>query len=364
MTVRLLHIAAAEERLSPAPRVSVVICTYNRCSDLAAALDAVLRQDGAPPYEVLLVDNNSTDGTRALVSALLPEHPHLRYLFEPVQGLPVARNTGIRAAGAPIIAFTDDDILVGRDWVASVARAFEQHPEADIIGGRVIPRWPATGLPAWFTPQQLAPLAVQDKGEQPVILSRENAAPCLIGANFSFRRSAFEKAGLFDPEFTRSQDREIQLRLWKNGGVGLYVPDVVTYVDVPADRLTRSYYRHWYSRAGRFHSRMRLLEVIDGAGRMIDPPGRADCVLGLPPNLYRQLLAAVGGTLWGYLRRDAVDGFYQENRVRYLWSYMRERWHREGVDVSGMMRGLSRVVRRRGSRQADADAASSLGLCK
>ena len=350
---------AVNER-SSLPRISVVICTFNRSRDLAAALDAVLTQRDAPPHEVIVVDNNSTDGTRAVVEARLPANPHLRYVFEPSQGLPQARNAGIRAARAPILAFTDDDIIVAPDWVASVERAFERYPDADCIGGRVLPRWPASGQPAWFTRTQLAPLALQDKGDAPVFVTRDNAAPCLIGANFCFRRSAFEKAGLFSPEYSRTQDREIQLRLWKAGGKGVYVPDVVTYVDVPEDRLTKAYYRLWYQRAGRFHSRMGLLDVLDSEGRMVDPPASGACLLGVPAYLYRDLLQETGQALGGYLRGDRVASFYHENRVRYLGSYIRERWRRQSVTFARALKDIARFVRAR-VRRRTAPAARSAG---
>ena len=74
------------------PHVTVVICTYNRSHDLPFALESVLAQRDAPPYEVIVVDNNSTDGTKAVVEAHRDRHPHLRYVFEPRQGLPTARN--------------------------------------------------------------------------------------------------------------------------------------------------------------------------------------------------------------------------------------------------------------------------------
>ena len=348
---RLHHCAAVEP--SSQLRVSVVICTFNRCAELASCLDAVLRQEHAPPHEVIVVDNNSTDGTRALVQARQRQHPQLRYVFEPSQGLPQARNAGIHASRAPIIAFTDDDIIVAPDWVASIERAFARFPDADCIGGRVLPRWPASGQPKWLSKYQLAPLALQDKGDAPVVVSRDNAAPCLIGANFCFRRSAFDKAGFFSAEYSRTQDREIQLRLWKAGGKGIYVPDIVTCVDVPEERLTKAYYRLWYGRAGRFHSRMGLLDVLDGDGRMVDPPGPDARVLGVPAYLYRQVAEAAAQSLRGYLRRDPVASFFHENRVRYLTNYIRERWRGESRPLAAAAKDIVRFVRGRRTRPSD-----------
>ena len=329
------------------PCVSVVICTFNRCVDLCVALDAVLTQRHAPPHEVIIVDNGSTDGTRAIIHSRMCLHPHLRYVFEGARGLPNARNAGILASRGPIIAFTDDDIVVTPCWVAAIRQAFERFPDADCIGGRVLPRWPPSGKPPWLTKSQLAPLALQDKGDDPIVVSKDNAAPCLIGANFSFRRSAFEKVGVFASEYTRTQDREIQLRLWKAGGTGVYVPDIVTYVDVPQDRLTKTYYRLWFSRAGRFHSRMGLLDVIDSAGRLVEAPSPDRCVLGAPGYLYRQFGLATLCALGGYIRRHPVAGFYHENRVRYLGNYIRERWRCESVTARRVAKEIYRLGRRR-----------------
>ena len=308
------------------PILSVVVSTFNRSGDLERCLDAVLAQQDSPPHEVIVVDNNSTDDTRGVVERRQADRPHLRYVFEPRQGLPHARNAGIAAAAADVVAFTDDDIVVAPDWVASIARAFERHPEADCIGGRVLPRWPAGGPPAWLSPAQLAPLALQDKGTAEMRVDRSNAAPCLIGANFAFRRRAFERVGLFDPDYTRTQDREIQLRLWDAGGIGLYTPDIVTYVNVPAERLTKEYFRLWYTRAGRFHSRMGLLDRLDHQGRMVDRPAREATLFGAPAYLYRQLAAAVAAAFAKLAVGDEAGAFLHENRARYLASYIKERW--------------------------------------
>lgn len=339
---------------SSLPRVSIVICTFNRCQDLKGALDTVLAQRDAPPHEVIVVDNNSTDDTRAVVEARQQQHPHLIYVFEPVQGLPQARNTGLRTARAAIVAFTDDDICVAPDWVASIERAFEEFPDADCIGGPILPRWPASGVPEWFTWFQTAPLALQNRGSKPMYVNRENAAPCLTGANFSCRRTAFEKTGLFSPEFTRSQDRELQLRLWKAGGQGIYHPNVVVYVDVPEERLTKAHYRMWFRRAGRFHARMRLLEVLDRDGRLVDPPKPDECFLGAPGYLYSQVAHSIVRTIVAYLRRDKIGAFYHENRARYVAYYLHERWRRDaltfGRAVSDLVRFVRHIISRRTRR--------------
>lgn len=300
-----------------------MLSTYNRCAQLSSALGALKTQTGGVHYEVIVVDNNSTDDTRALVEGQLGHFPNLRYLFEPRQGLPHARNAGILAARAPIVAFTDDDVEVGPEWVATIKRVFDDHADVDMIGGRVRPIWPGA-LPPWFTPTQLGPFALGERGDAPIRVSASNAAPCLVGANFAFRREVFDRVGLFDPDYVKSQDREIQLRLWRAGGVGLYVPDLAIAVKVPPERLTKRYFRHWYTMYGIYHSRMRLLDAIDRHGRLVTPGGRT--FFGVPGFLYRSLLKSLWH--WGaaLLQFDSPAAFHWENRSRYLFSYIRERY--------------------------------------
>jgi glycosyltransferase involved in cell wall biosynthesis len=302
--------------------VSVVICTYNRCDQLGKALTAVLSQAPGVAYEVIVVDNNSSDATREVVAAKLDNSSNHRYLFEARQGLQFARNTGLMAASAPIVAFTDDDVYVGPEWVATLKRVFDEHPDVDMIGGRVRPIWPRD-VPSWITPRQLGPFALGERGDVPIRVSAANAAPCLVGANFAFRRTVFDRIGPFDPDYPRSEDREIQLRLWRAGGVGLYVPTLQISVDIPADRLTKAYFRHWYTTYGIYHSRMGLLDSIDRDGRLMEPPARR--LFGTPPFIWRQLAAA--GLQWAgaMLRFETSMAFYWENQFRYLLSYTRER---------------------------------------
>ena len=308
------------------PDVSVVISTYNRMAQLPGAVEASLSQVAGGAYEIIVVDNNSTDGTREWVQQRCATAAgRLHYVHEPQQGLPFARNAGLAHARAPIIAFTDDDVRVAPGWVNGIRRAFARHPEIDLVGGRVLPKWPET-VPGWFSRLQWAPLALQDKGDQPVRIGPENAAPCLIGASFAFRRSVFDRIGPFDVTYTRAQDREIQMRLWRAGGLGLYDPSIVAWVDVPEDRLTKQYFRFWYTRSGGFASRMRLLDQLDNDGRLVDPDANGGRrLLGCPAHVYRAALGHAAGWLRSALRGDEAAAFYHENRVRYHVAYIRTR---------------------------------------
>src|SRR5437762_36395 len=149
--------------------LSVVLCTYNRARQLQPALDALVAQAGDIPYEVLVVDNNSSDATRAVIESFVDRSGgRVRYAFEGAQGLSNARNRGIDLSRAPFVAFCDDDVRVAPDWVSQMIRAFEAHPGIDYLGGRVLPRWSQTP-PRWLTTAHWSPLALQDYGPDPFV---------------------------------------------------------------------------------------------------------------------------------------------------------------------------------------------------
>src|SRR5690606_1928154 len=135
--------------------VTIVLCTFNRAESLQGALERLLEQTpGSPPHEIIVDDNNSTDRTRGVAERFRARaRPmQMQYVFEPRQGLSYARNAGIAASGAPIVAFTDDDVRVSANWVTVIHRTFAAHPEITCLGGRTLPVWPMTP-PSWLTPQ-------------------------------------------------------------------------------------------------------------------------------------------------------------------------------------------------------------------
>ena len=190
------------------PDVSVNICTYNRCGILSEALEGVLSQqirDGKR-YEVIVVDNNSTDETRQVVESFVARgHENLRYVFEGRQGLSHARNAAVSAARSPILAFTDDDVRVKPDWVATIKRMLDNHPEVDCVGGKVLPHW-TFAPPSWLTSEHWAPLALVDYGDQPFYVNAGNQL-CLLTANMAIRKDALERIGGFQPALQRVQNR-------------------------------------------------------------------------------------------------------------------------------------------------------------
>jgi glycosyltransferase involved in cell wall biosynthesis len=349
-------------------RVSVVLSTYNRATLLPAALDALLAQSATPPiaYEILVVDNNSTDETPTVVRRYVERHPdRVRYLFEPRQGLSYGRNTGIAAARGPIIAFTDDDVEVSRDWIARLVEAFESYPDAAYIGGRVLPHWPIPP-PRWLTTAHWSPLALQDYGDIPLCSGPSNPI-CLVGANLAFRRDVFDRVGLFTGQFGRirdgigsTEDHDMQLRIWRGGLSGMYVPDILMRAEIQQNRFTREYHRRWHRGHGRHCARMRLREFVPEDLAPMRQPNDLVCLFGAPAFVYGEAARTASRWVRAVWRRE--DPFFYANRMRFLTSYLAESWarHRSESGTSPFAE-LWRFAHAYARKRAGARAAEAAG---
>ena len=331
--------------------------TYNRGALLADAMQSVLQQHdrSEPRFELIVVDNNSTDETRAVIDRLAANDPRVRYVFESCQGLSFARNAGIQAARAQLIAFTDDDVRAEPDWIASVVRAFEEFPDVDAVGGRVLPVWPSPP-PAWLTHDHWAPLAIVDYGDAPIVAS-EARPICLLGANVAFRRSVFERVGLFATGLQRVkdgigslEDHEFLLRLFAAGGRGLYDPRVVVHAEIQPNRLQRAYHRRWHRGHGHFFALLRARDMEStGTGTL----------LGVPAHLYRQAFADTVGWVRAAAAGRSARAFQHVVRLRFFNGFLqtRMREHRRTAlrerrgELRNLLRGAaSRLLPQRGPR--------------
>ena len=301
-------------------RLAIVVPTYNRAPSLGRTLASLVGADGDAIARalsakedvpaVVVVDNNSNDATPETVASF---GPAVRYIQERRQGLSFARNTGIEAAralGSEFVAFIDDDVEAAPDWAGSVLRAFETHPDADCVGGRVLPTNPQE-LPSWLTTDHWAPLALQDHGDEPLIFDA-NEPRGLIGANFAFRREVFEEIGDFSPEVQRvkdgigsTEDHEMLQRLYDAGGSAAYVPDVVVTTRVPARRMTQGYHRRWHLGHGRFTARMQN---------------------ATPANTLRSAAADAVRWLRRSAARDRARAFEAETRLWFFSGILKERY--------------------------------------
>ena len=309
--------------------VSVVLCTFNRSHMIAEAIEALLRQaPGTPPYEVVVVDNHSTDATRAVVARFLA-NGIVRYEFEPRQGLSVARNRGVAVSRGGIVAFTDDDVRVGSTWVQSIVRAFDERPDVDMVGGRILAEWEEPP-PAWLAFVGTAPLALADYGTHafPVTPLRPI---CLIGANVAVRRRAFDRVGGFSTELQRvgdgvgsTEDHDFQTRLLGTGLSAVYDPGIEVRTVVPRARLSKRYHRVWHQGHGRFYALMREPTFEQSA---------RGAVLGVPAHVYRSALRESAAWLRSVLSRRGAEAFAHELQLRFLAAFAVQRILRTGFNT-------------------------------
>jgi glucosyl-dolichyl phosphate glucuronosyltransferase len=233
------------------------MCTHNRARSLAPAIESVAKQTlpQSVGWEMLVVDNNSSDETRKVVEDLQQLYPdRIRYLFESQQGISHARNSGIRNARGEVLAFIDDDETAGVDWLQNLTAELFNAGWAG-AGGRILPLWNCA-RPNWLSDQShftLSPLALFDRGMEAGDLSESP-----FGANMAFRKEVFDVCGGFRTDLGRigtgmlsGEDSEFGRRVIAAGRRLRYEPTAVTHHPVEKDRVRQEYFLQWWFNKGR-----------------------------------------------------------------------------------------------------------------
>jgi len=314
------------------PEVSVIVATRNRAESLRALIQSLLDQDTNSPFEIIVADNGSSDGTATVVRGFSGEKFPVRYLREDRPGVSFARNAGAAIARAPILAFTDDDQHVALTWLSTIVSVMTDNPDIDAIGGRVLAQWDHP-RPAWVTNRLLGPVSLFDRGSQRLVLNREQWM-CLPGGNLAIRRESFCALGGFNPEYKRSQDRELTVRLLLGGGTALYVPEMIVYHHLDAARLTKRRFREWSACEGRMRAGYAFEELFTRSGELRALPSNARRVFGVSRFMFRRLAMTVLAYAAALLTGRWPDAFRLELRVRYLWSYIVRRHELAGGNGS------------------------------
>jgi glycosyltransferase involved in cell wall biosynthesis len=309
-------------------QISVVIATWNRADLLSKALAALTSQEsGSISYRVIIVDNNSKDHTRQVVKdwaarASIP----IEYLFEPKQGVSYARNAAIAYAREPILAFTDDDVCVSPNWVASVLQSFGDFSYASFIGGKVLPLWDH-GKPGWAS-ERLEGLATQDYGGQPFDVTGAYRR-CLISANLACRRELFDEVGVFAPELQRvegsigsMEDDEFEARAVAAGRIGVYDPRLLATVSIQPDRLRKQYHRRWHFGHGAFLCKQKD-PFLERSSKIF---------LGVPGHMYRAAASDLRKWMVAQLAGKPSEAFSHEVGVYrflgFVYARVREQFGR------------------------------------
>jgi glycosyltransferase involved in cell wall biosynthesis len=314
--------------------VTVVICTWNRAARLAETLTSLERMHVASDtsWDVVIVDNNSNDETHVLVERRSATfRVPLGYVFEPRQGKSLAMNTGLGATASPLLAFVDDDVRVDRQWLASIVRAFRDHPRIDYVGGPVDPIWEvprpawlaATGKILWGT------LAILDYGSESFVFEERQRIP--LGANFAVRRRLIDLVGDFDPALGRTSDQRLLLgqelpeffaRTRAAGALGMYLPAMRVAHHVPARRLRPEYIRRWWYGKGISRARLEAVHPVTELGLDLRT---VPTVAGIPRFLFGAALRDAARWLSALVHGDRGRRLAAETQLWYFGGQLRER---------------------------------------
>ena len=303
-------------------KLSVVICTLNRCHMLAKVLNNLVNQEIDPSFdiEIIIVDNNSTDATHEVVQRFKNTSKcTIQYIFEKKAGKSYALNHGLKRAQGDIIAFTDDDVVIPRTWLKEINTFFLEHPECSGIGGKVLPIWPEI-IPEWIflkdkPIRSFGPIVIHNYGDKVIRYTEDICPP--IGSNMAFRKYIFEKYNSFDTKVGKSsssnggEDTELCLRLRRNGEKLYFVPQIVIFHPVEKERLTKHYFRTWFYNSGRVTVR---LETI---------PNGTLCILYVPAYMIKKILKILIRMLIS-LFANKKDVFKSITSLSYNWGQICE----------------------------------------
>ena len=307
-------------------RASVLIATYNRAVLLGQTLDRLAAiRPRLTDWDVVVIDNNSTDDTRAIVASRMTRFPvPLQYVFERAQGRSHALNAGIAITTAPVLVFTDDDVIVGGEWLDAATTPLLEDSEIEYTGGPVRPIW-ETPRPAWLSADRSdlwGTIAICDYGSDSFVFEERRRVP--LGANMAVRRRLFERIGPFDARLGRSNGRqllgqEVPELLARSRGIGargLYVPAMVVDHHVPAQRLTKAYFRRWWYGKGLSRARLDSLRPLTELGLDLRHVRRFG---GLPLFMWRTAACDVAG--WFTAMFDEAEQFRHEAMLCYFAGY-------------------------------------------
>jgi len=226
-------------------RASIAICTHNRAADLKEALLSLTQQKFQEPFEVIVVDNRSTDRTKQVtleVQTLM--QASVRYVYEERLGLSVARNRAIREAKGEYILFLDDDAAASPDWIGEIVRLFDRDAQVGCVGGKIEPVWEG-GAPAWLPEENRTLYSILDYAGE----VKEMQAPDIpFGANMGLRASLFQGMAAFREDLGRvgsnllsSEESELIGRVRSRGWKVIYTPHAFVLHKIPRSRISRKW---------------------------------------------------------------------------------------------------------------------------
>ncbi|MFL2582543.1 MAG: glycosyltransferase [Flavobacteriales bacterium] len=230
--------------------VSIVVATYNRCDFLEDCIKSYEEQNcDKSLFEVLIIDNNSTDDTEMVSKEVIEKYPELdiRYMIETNQGLSYGRNRGIKESKYDLIHFFDDDAVATSNYISTIIDTFERYPKAKAAGGKILLNY-FEGRPSWASVYMESIFGLFDIGDTEMEFPRKNYPR---GSNMTFKRELFDEVGGFDVSLGRKgkimlggEEKEMFQRVYEFGASVIYNPLIVCYHAVPESRTRIDFMRN------------------------------------------------------------------------------------------------------------------------
>lgn len=226
--------------------LSIIICTYNREKYVGETLLRLANNRYNGEWELLLIDNNSTDSTASICKTFAVQHPNVpfRYFVETHQGLSHARNRGIKEAKGDWLVFLDDDAFVSENYLERLFQYIQEIPQMDAFGGRIYPLFEDGMTPSWLSKWSASWLSAIDKGDEVCIFTNDYP----IGANMGFSRKTANQCGLFNTDLGRSgknliggEEKDYFNRIKALNATIYYLPNIAVEHCIPSSRTTDEY---------------------------------------------------------------------------------------------------------------------------
>ena len=227
--------------------ISAIICTFNRDRYLGKAIQSLVEQTlETELYEIIVVDNHSTDNTKKIVTEEFAHIPNLRYIYEPVLGLSQARNTGWQNAQGEYVAYLDDDAISSPIWLEKIVEVFTQvTPKPGIVGGKIEPIWEVP-RPSWLSDRVARSLTILDWSNTPGFLPDNQ---WLAGANIAYPKHLLKTLNGFDVNLGRKgkkllscEESLLNNQLKHKGYQVYYHPEIKVQHHIPASRLVKDWH--------------------------------------------------------------------------------------------------------------------------
>lgn len=227
--------------------LSVIICTYNREKYIYKCLQNLANNRSNTDWELLVVDNKSTDNTLNEIKRFEQDYnpANYRYILETEQGLSFARNRGIKEAKGDWLVFLDDDAFVKNDYIEKLQNYITELPDMQAFGGKIVPLFEDGKIPKWLCHWNLSWVSALNLGNK-VKLFKGSAFP--TGANMGFKQEMVDLYGAFNTQLGRTgkkliggEEKDFFNRLKSGGAKIYYLPEIPVQHCIPASRTTIDY---------------------------------------------------------------------------------------------------------------------------